>query len=143
MSDNHEKIESPIEGLCIAETKYGLGVFATDTFEVEDLVGRVEGKIFDDPDYGGDYCMDLGGNLTMEPGPPFRFLNHCCTPNCQIVHFEEENELWIEVVRDIEPGEQLTIDYSWPASDAIPCECDSPECRGWIVDADEVDLIEE
>jgi len=33
----------------------------------------------------------------------------------------------------IAPGEQLTIDYAWPAWAAVPCACGAPECRGWIV----------
>jgi hypothetical protein len=42
-------------------------------------------------------------------------------------------EMWLEALRDIEPGEQLTIDYAWPEDRAIPCLCGSENCRGWII----------
>jgi hypothetical protein len=42
-------------------------------------------------------------------------------------------EMWLETLRNIEPGEQLTIDYAWSDDRAIPCLCGSPNCRGWIV----------
>ena len=42
-------------------------------------------------------------------------------------------EMWLEAIRDIKPGEQLTIDYAWPEDRAIKCLCGSPNCRGWIV----------
>ena len=42
-------------------------------------------------------------------------------------------EMWLEALRDIEPGEQLTIDYAWPEDSAIPCLCGSENCRGWII----------
>ncbi|MDR1924030.1 MAG: hypothetical protein LBQ66_06620 [Planctomycetaceae bacterium] len=50
-------------------------------------------------------------------------------------------EIWVETLRDILPGEQLTIDYAWPADKAAKCQCGSPKCRGWIVAADEIDLL--
>lgn len=50
-------------------------------------------------------------------------------------------EIWVESLRDILPGEQLTIDYSWPAERAMRCACGSPNCRGWIVDPEELDEL--
>ncbi len=41
----------------------------------------------------------------------------------------------------VHAGEELTIDYGWPAEVAIPCLCGSRHCRGWIVDPDEVELL--
>jgi hypothetical protein len=38
----------------------------------------------------------------------------------------------------IQPGQELTIDYAWPANAAIPCLCQSKSCRGWIVAAKEL-----
>ena len=42
-------------------------------------------------------------------------------------------KLLIFAINDIESGDELTIDYNWPASFAIPCNCKTPSCRGWIV----------
>ncbi len=54
-----------------------------------------------------------------------------------------ERELWIEALGQIPPGEQLTIDYAWPADSAIPCGCGSSNCRGWIVAEEELDQLTE
>lgn len=42
-------------------------------------------------------------------------------------------EMWLEALRDVAPGEQLTIDYAWPEDRAIKCLCGSEHCRGWII----------
>ncbi|MDR1478083.1 MAG: hypothetical protein LBJ00_03990 [Planctomycetaceae bacterium] len=64
-----------------------------------------------------------------------------------VVEFEPEfeddvdSEIWVETLRDILPGEQLTIDYAWAADKAVKCQCGCKNCRGWIVAADELELI--
>jgi hypothetical protein len=44
-------------------------------------------------------------------------------------------------LRTIEPGEELTIDYAWPAEAAIPCACGAAGCRCWIVAAEELRVV--
>ena len=130
-----------VKGVRIGDSPFGLGLFATRRFRPEETVGQVVGETIDDPDHGSDYCMDLFNGLSLEPGAPFRYLNHSCQPNCTLVHCEVEDEdgracqpeMWVEALSAIRPGEQLTIDYAWPAELAIPCGCGSPNCRGWIV----------
>lgn len=124
----------------ISETEVGLGVFAERAFKAEQVVGELFGAIYDEADYSSDYCLDMGDGRCMEPDAPFRYLNHRCDPNCEVVWDETRRKdrsrrrrLWLMTLRDIEPGEELTIDYAWPADAAIPCRCNSPKCRGWIV----------
>jgi hypothetical protein len=89
--------------------------------------------------------MDLGGDMGLEPEAPFRYLNHACRPNCELAQIDVyddddrfcETQMWVYALTEIEPGEQLLIDYAWPAEVAIPCGCEGPDCRGWIVAADE------
>ncbi|MDO5581407.1 MAG: hypothetical protein Q4G69_09730 [Planctomycetia bacterium] len=57
--------------------------------------------------------------------------------------FKPKIELQTELIRAVRKGEQITVDYAWPASMAIPCRCGSPKCRKWIVDKDEFELIAE
>jgi len=126
----------------VAPATCGQGVFALRSFEPEDVIGLVEGEVIDDPDYGSLYGMDMGGNWTLEPGAPFRFLNHRCQPNCGLM-VEDTDEgvpprIWVEALTVIEPGEELVIDYAWPAEFAMACLCGSPQCRGWIVDANQL-----
>lgn len=143
------------ELVAIGQTRYGNGVFARRGFAAGDVIGEIEGVVIDDPDYSSRYAMDLGGSLTLEPAAPFRFLNHSCDPNCELFQWydedgdgsEEDDEdwsrrMWISAIRDIQPGEEMTIDYGWPADVAIPCLCNAPNCRGWIVDPAELPLVQ-
>ena len=155
------------KGVYIERTKYGLGAFTSRRLKGNRKLGRVRGRIITDISYTSNYCIDAGGYLSLEPAPPFCFLNHSCEPNCQFMNYiptEEwddeprrkaaleraasvsrrtanlENidavygvEMWLETLREIAPGEQLTIDYAWPDDRAIPCLCGSKNCRGWII----------
>ena len=118
------------------------------SFTPGEYIGPIQGEIVEDPEYGSDYGMELG-DRTLEPAAPFRFLNHSCQPNCALVIDEGEGEdetpgepsLWLEILSDIASGAQLTIDYAWPADSAIPCQCGTQSCRGWIVTPDELDEV--
>ncbi|WP_417736202.1 SET domain-containing protein [Rosistilla oblonga] len=131
----------------VQSTPIGKGVFADREFRAHDVIGWITGKIHDDPEYGSEYCIDVGGTATLEPDAPFRFLNHCCEPNSQFTwdELEEDSdaipEVYLLALRDIEAGEQLTIDYNWAADCAIPCHCGAETCRGWIVTLDEIDQL--
>jgi SET domain-containing protein len=69
-------------------------------------------------------------------GNDARFVNHGCDPNCESVI--ENRRVYIEAVRAIEPGEELTYDYQIqrepddpPDVDAVfACRCGSERCRG-------------
>ena len=105
-----------------------------------DFVGPIEGEVVDDPEYGSDYGIELGDG-TLEPAAPFRFLNHSCQPNCELIICDEDDDdpvlgrlsVWLGVLGEIAADEPLTIDYAWPADAAIPCQCGTAACRGWIV----------
>jgi len=126
--------------LKVGPARLGLGVFARRAIVTGESVGEVTGLVRDDPDYSTDYCMDLGGDMSLEPDAPFRYLNHSCDPNCELVLIETEEEdgsdgipeIWLETLRPIAPGEEMTIDYGWPADTEVRCLCGSPRCRGWI-----------
>ncbi|MCA9134104.1 MAG: SET domain-containing protein-lysine N-methyltransferase [Planctomycetales bacterium] len=47
-------------------------------------------------------------------------------------------KLLLFAICDIAIGQELTIDYNWPASFAIPCHCHARRCRGWIVSPEEL-----
>ena len=134
----------------VAEAAYGFGVFAEETFPAGAVVGYLEGQLIEDEAHSSDYCIDLGA-VALEPDPPFRFINHSCEPNCELYVLEEEDvttgaihqEVCVETLYDVLPGEELTIDYGWPAAAAIPCGCTSPNCRGWIVAEEELHLLPE
>lgn len=78
-------------------------------------------------------CIDgaVGGNEA-------RFINHSCDPNCEAV--EEDGRIFIEALRDIAPGEELTYDYAYAWEDGddalvsfYRCGCGAPGCRSTIL----------
>lgn len=131
----------------VGETHVGRGVFAKCRLPAGIVVGEILGTVMqthpDDP----QYCMELASGRLLEPAPPLRYINHCCDPNCELFYwFDEdapaqEDRLWLQTIRTIEPGEELSIDYCWPADAAIPCQCGAINCRGWIVDPEERHLL--
>jgi uncharacterized protein len=72
-------------------------------------------------------------------GNEARFINHSCGPNCDAVI--DDARIWIESIRDIEPGEELAYDYAFvleerhtpAAKRRYPCHCGDPNCRGTIL----------
>jgi SET domain-containing protein len=72
-------------------------------------------------------------------GNEARFINHSCDPNCDAVI--DDGRIWIETLRDIEPGEELAYDYAYvlqerhspAAKRRYPCHCGAATCRGTIL----------
>jgi uncharacterized protein len=69
-------------------------------------------------------------------GNEARFVNHACEPNCESVI--EDRRVFIDALRTIEPGEELTYDYQIqreaddpPEVDELfACRCGGAACRG-------------
>ena len=72
-------------------------------------------------------------------GNSARWINHSCRPNCEAV--DDDGRIYIEAVRDIRAGEELTYDYNLvlderhtpAAKKAHPCSCGAPRCRGTLL----------
>ena len=65
-----------------------------------------------------------GGNGTQ-------YINHCCEPNAfmRVV----AGRIIIFALRDIEPGEEITLDYGETYHpDTYRCRCGAPSCRGTL-----------
>jgi uncharacterized protein len=133
----------------VARTKVGWGVFAERWFAASEIIGEIEGQIVDDLDYGSRYCMDLGDSRCLEPAPPFRFMNHCCEPNCTFSWHDIEGRngqparrrVFVMANYRIARGDELTIDYRWPPHMAIPCRCGAETCRQWVVAECDLDAV--
>lgn len=142
-----QQLKKRASAVRIGRTPLGRGVFARRRFRAEQVIGIVRGQVIDDPAYTSNYCMDLGKGRSLEPAAPFRFLNHSCDPNCELFSWETDDpapadRLWLQALRRIEPGEELTIDYAWPVEDAIPCGCGAAVCRSWIVSMEELGVLD-
>lgn len=138
----------------VLDSQIGKGVYAVRRYPVSAVIGEIRGELVADPTHGTEYTFEASAGLQLEPFPPFRFLNHSCDPNCefdwidqtdlvdddnQMTDPEHRSGLYLTTLRMVEPNEQLTIDYNWPASNAIPCQCNQLDCRGWVVAVDELE----
>jgi len=129
---------------------HGLGVFATKRIKkgarvVEYLGERVShaeaDRRYDDKDENDNhtFLFIVDGRTVIDAGVDgneARFINHGCDPNCESVI--EERRVFIEALRDIAAGEELTYDYQIqreahdpPNIDVIfACRCGADACRG-------------
>jgi len=72
-------------------------------------------------------------------GNEARYINHSCDPNCEAVN--EDGRIFIEAVRNIQPGAELTYDYSYEHEGELSeelrqqyiCLCGTQKCRGTIL----------
>jgi SET domain-containing protein len=100
-------------------------------YEDEDANGYTHTVLFTVDD---DTVIDAGVG-----GNDARFFNHSCAPNAQsrIVR----KRVYLESIRDIAPGEEITYDYEIPrdgeddetARRLWPCHCGAPTCRGTLL----------
>jgi SET domain-containing protein len=81
-----------------------------------------------------NYMFTLDSYWTLDGsvgGSGAEFVNHCCDPNCYAWIFR--GHILYRAARDIQPGQELTIDYRFQAEvDQVKCFCSAPNCRGTI-----------
>lgn len=90
-----------------------MGVFARDQIRAGHWQ-LVYGMIIPTPSMFG---FDNEDGTWWEPFPPFRYTNHSDDPNCEVAYDEDDGTVYIEALRDIEPDEELTIDYGHDPGD--------------------------
>jgi hypothetical protein len=95
--------------------------------KVEENGGVKDCAVVDSVEKLGSNSVSISKEVELEVEPEFED--------------DVDSEIWVEALRDILPGEQLTIDYAWPAEKAIKCQCGCKNCRGWIIAADELELL--
>jgi len=131
----------------------GLGAFATrpipaGTRLVEYAGARLTPAEADAryPDVPGErhhtYLFAIDDEIVIDAavgGNDARWINHSCAPNCDAV--VEDGRIFIEAIRDIEVGEELTYDYAYQLTERhspaakrrYPCHCGATSCRGTIL----------
>jgi len=132
---------------------HGLGVFATrriakGTRIVEYLGERVSHKEADrryeskDENDSHTFLFIVDSRTVIDAGVDgndARYVNHSCDPNCESV--VEGRRVYIESIRAIEPGTELTYDYQIQREDDDPpnidevfaCRCGFAQCRGTML----------
>jgi hypothetical protein len=102
--------------------------FVGPRFRASDVVGDKQGI--------GDRLMQIDRDLYVGPsGGLDDFVNHSCTPNAGLRFFDDTIQL--VALRDIQPGEELSWDYSTTLSDTefyLNCACGTQACRGVVGD---------
>ena len=136
-----------------ASPLHGLGVFATRRIRrgtrIIEYVGERVSHVEADRRYQHKDARDNHTFLFIVDvqtvidagvdGNEARFVNHACEPNCESVI--EDRRVFIDAIRAIEPGEELTYDYQIqreaddpPDIDGIfACRCGSAGCRGTLL----------
>ena len=119
----------------------GKGCFAANTFRRGKKIAEYTGERISDLearrrarnrrvlricDIDGRFSLDgaRGGNGT-------HYINHSCTPNTYMKTIY--GHVLFFALRDIKPGEEITIDYEQTLHpDSKRCRCGAENCRGTI-----------
>ncbi len=110
--------QTPHPGLYIAPSKIsGTGLFtkepiATGAFVIEYRGDILPNSIADELETA--YLFDLENGTTIDGSPEWntaRYVNYSCMPNLEAELDEEEAKIFFTALRDIQPGEELTLDY--------------------------------
>ena len=80
------------------------------------------------------YLFELDDQWMIDGSPRTnlaRYINHSCDPNAEAVHDEEQNRIFIEAIRRIKAGDEITFDYGKEHFDAYikPVGCKCAKCR--------------
>jgi SET domain-containing protein len=135
---------------------HGFGVFATRRIRVRQSLIDYEGRILTpaqvearyDEDAADDphtLLFDVGDGKRIDAslgGNDARFINHSCDPNCEAEL--SGRVVSIRALRNIQPGAELTYDYSLQIENGASrarrslyaCRCSATACRGTMLDED-------
>ena len=133
---------------------HGRGVYAGRKLKKGERVIEYKGEVIswreadrrppsdpDDPNHTFFFALDdqkrvidanVGGNAA-------RWINHSCDPNCETE--EDDGRVFIEALRDIKAGEELSYDYGLIIDERITptlkkqyqCLCGARDCRGTML----------
>lgn len=77
--------------------------------------------------------IGIGKDTWIDPIDEFQYLNHSCNPSAGL---KGTRSLKLYAMRDIAPGEEITIDYSTTEEDPDYCfenaEMDGPHARKYV-----------
>ena len=141
-------------------TIHGNGVFALEALAKGERVieykglrrthAEVDADDAGDVESGHTFLFTLNDDYVIDAnykGNDARWINHSCAPNCEAVIAEAEGEdrtadkVFIEAIRDIKPGEELTYNYGITLAERHTprlkkiwaCRCGSKKCTGTML----------
>jgi len=132
---------------------HGRGVFATEKIPKGRRLIEYKGEIIPwkvaDRRYADDgennyhtFLFDIDGKRVIDAavgGNDARWINHSCNPNCEAVG--EGDQIFIETIKTIKPGDELVYDYAFTFEERhtpelkarYTCRCGAKNCRGTMV----------
>lgn len=142
----------------------GRGVFAIRKIKrgqrIIEYTGEIisveeEAERYDDEnmDRHHTFLFSIDEDTTIDAGTigsDARYINHSCDPNCETIN--DDDRIFIEAIRSIEPGEELTYDYLFEVDEdeltdelkqRYVCRCGSPNCRGTILNINDIETAHE
>lgn len=121
----------------INNLSYGNGVGATEEIKANEMVLKFSGYFVNSKnklkqeDLEQDHYLQLASNLYLgSSGNIDDYVNHSCDPNCTVMI--KDNEAFLIASKIINPGEEITFDYSDVVLDddwSMECNCGSQKCR--------------
>ncbi|GAA5077708.1 SET domain-containing protein-lysine N-methyltransferase [Lysobacter panacisoli] len=139
---------------------HGNGVFAVAPIAKGERVVEYKGRrrTHEDVDAGESGDIDSGHTFLFTlndeyvidanfEGNTARWINHSCAPNCEAVLDEDDGDdrtrdrVFIEAIRDIKPGEELSYNYGITLAEKHTaelkkiweCRCGSRKCTGTML----------
>ena len=139
---------------------HGNGMFATAPIPKGEKLIQYKGRLrshdevdnayADEIDNGHTFLFTLNEDWVIDAnldGNSARWINHSCNPNCEAVFYEDESgnkkkdQVWIESMRAIKPGEELSYNYGITLAEAHTpkmkklwaCRCGSKNCTGTML----------
>jgi SET domain-containing protein len=134
---------SPIQGLGAFATEHIRSGIRLIEYAGERLTpDQADARYPDDDDRHHTFLFAIDDDFVIDAavnGNEARFINHSCDPNCDAV--VDGRRIWIETIREVEPGEELAYDYAFvleerhtpAAKRRYPCNCGAAKCRGTIL----------
>lgn len=118
---------------------HGYGVFAEQPIKKGQFIAELRGSrvhyefsIYGQSNRYGDW-IGIGKDTWIDPIDEFQYLNHSCNPNAGL---KGSRKLKLHAMRDIEQGEEITLDYSTTEEDVDYCfetdEAESPYRRRFV-----------
>ncbi len=141
-------------------TIHGNGVFALEALRKGERVieykglrrthAEVDADDAGDVESGHTFLFTLNDDYVIDAnykGNDARWINHSCAPNCEAVIAEAEGDdrtadkVFIEAIRDIKPGEELTYNYGITLAERHTprlkkiweCRCGAKNCTGTML----------
>lgn len=109
----------------------GLGLFAEEKIPKGAFVTEYWGELLTDKQANsryGKYLFQMDNGKTVDGATRkniARYINHACKPNCEVNFYG--NRIFVEALRNIKPGEEITYDYDTEYFDAYikpkGCKC--------------------